>query len=264
MPSFSAVYGGYYTAAGAEFFQADFESSEDGSVSPGDVFAARLTTQFLTGAQLGWMSLGGRDNQNPPMGLFELLMDSEQDASIEFLKTLSNARSVLASTFNQGRASRDIEYSVASVASLPGERPYRLTREAPHAARGRGRGHAALEGRTPTPSQARGLEYDAVAAQVFVDARVRADPGESLTVLFVGVALAQPGPLLVSFKMDASRFGLGVSGTELVTLTLISMMDGSESYLGDYQACCIDATTELLPRSVSALRVRLKTSESKA
>ena len=38
--------------------------------------AARLAQQLLFGAQLGWMSLGGRsDNQSPPMGLFDLLMD---------------------------------------------------------------------------------------------------------------------------------------------------------------------------------------------
>jgi hypothetical protein len=60
VPVFPAIYGGYYIAMGAEFFQQDL-------VPNPDVFSAKIAHMFLFGAQMGWFSLGGRDNQNPPM-----------------------------------------------------------------------------------------------------------------------------------------------------------------------------------------------------
>ena len=49
----------------------DSDSDDGGDDDSGDVFAAKLTAQFLAGVQLGWFSLGGRDNQDPAMGLYE-------------------------------------------------------------------------------------------------------------------------------------------------------------------------------------------------
>jgi hypothetical protein len=36
--------------------------------------------------QLGWFSLGGRDNQQPPMGIYDQLMSPEYDAEIAYLR----------------------------------------------------------------------------------------------------------------------------------------------------------------------------------
>ena len=129
--AFPAIYGGYYVAAGAEFFQSDLTGTSDLATMPhsdcavddsmkvscgydgineeqcqfndccwsptqdgvpscflapmegssDDVWAAKLTEQLLTGSQLGWQSMGGRDNQNPPMGVYDLLMQSPEQVS---------------------------------------------------------------------------------------------------------------------------------------------------------------------------------------
>ena len=77
VPAFNAIYGGYYIGMGAIFDVGDL-------IPNPDAFAAKITEQFVLGAQLGWMSLGGRDNQNPSMAMFDLLMDEKYDAEIDF------------------------------------------------------------------------------------------------------------------------------------------------------------------------------------
>jgi hypothetical protein len=107
VPIFGAVYGGYYLAMGAEFFRNDFDDP--------DVFAAKIAKQFTfgqyfrdifsqfissrakrthclcvdAGAQMGWFSLGGRDNQNPQMGIFDLLMSDQYTQEIIYLQSLA-------------------------------------------------------------------------------------------------------------------------------------------------------------------------------
>ena len=214
VPAFPAVYGGYYAAAGAEFFQSDLlgdaqetsgrsaaAATADGNntTAATDVWCAKLARQLLTGAQLGWASLGGRDNQDPPMGLYELLMNNhytynssgssapggksigrggtsgELDEAVVFWRDLATARAALGGTFWDGRASRDLDYSVtfdAEVASGAGagagagaaaaaarrrEGPLRrrdLRRSAPRAERG--------------PGEATGMAAAAAAAMVVV------------------------------------------------------------------------------------------------
>jgi hypothetical protein len=56
VPVFPAVYGGYYLSMGSIFYQEDLTRNPDS-------FSAKIAQQFSFGAQLGWFSLGGRDNQ---------------------------------------------------------------------------------------------------------------------------------------------------------------------------------------------------------
>ena len=114
VPAFQAIYGGYVLPVGSEFFQQDL-------VPDPDVFASKLATQFGFGAQMGWFSLGGRDNQQPPMGLFELLMSPAFDAEIDYLRTLSRGKQLAADWFNFGRAMRPLPVLVnaTSVEGVP-------------------------------------------------------------------------------------------------------------------------------------------------
>ena len=67
--------GGYVLPVGAEFFQADF-------LPDPNVFAAKIAAQYVFGAQLGWFSLGGRDNQHPAMGIHELVQAMDRNSFI--------------------------------------------------------------------------------------------------------------------------------------------------------------------------------------
>jgi hypothetical protein len=49
VPVFQAIYGGYYFAMGSEFFADDLLSGN----GDGDVFAAKVTQQYMLGSQLG-------------------------------------------------------------------------------------------------------------------------------------------------------------------------------------------------------------------
>eukprot|EP00939_MAST-03C_sp_MAST-3C-sp1_P000922 g922.t1 len=107
VPAFQTVYGGYFMSVGAEFFANDFAPNPD-------VFAAKLAAQFCFGTVMGWMSLGGRDNQDPYMGLYTLMMSNDYDPEIFYLRDLAVARRVpIASQFLiHGRAGRPFELSV--------------------------------------------------------------------------------------------------------------------------------------------------------
>jgi hypothetical protein len=88
IPAFASIYGGYYLAMGAMFYQQDLTENPD-------VFAAKIAQQFSFGAQLGWFSLGGRDNQSPYMGMYETLMDTKYDPEINYLQLLMSAKRLL-------------------------------------------------------------------------------------------------------------------------------------------------------------------------
>jgi hypothetical protein len=100
VPAFAAIYGGYYTAMGAVFYQNDF-------VNP-DVFAAKIAKQFMFGAMLGWFSLGGRNNTKFPVALFDILMSPDYSSEVLYLKLLSDARTFLVPHLMLGRTTRDL------------------------------------------------------------------------------------------------------------------------------------------------------------
>ena len=99
MPVFPAVYGGYMLGFGAIF------TVEDLVVNTDSAYATRLAAQFVHGAQLGWMSLGGTSD-SPPMGLYDYLMQAEHEAEVEWLASLGKKRGLLSDYFLHGREMR--------------------------------------------------------------------------------------------------------------------------------------------------------------
>jgi hypothetical protein len=108
VPAFQYIYGGgLFITAGAEFFESDV--TEDN----GSRFMAKLTKMFMLGSQLGWMSLGGRDNQKPPMGLLDVLMMPENRPLVEAMKELIRQRMdpLVTEFFSRGRLVKEINHN---------------------------------------------------------------------------------------------------------------------------------------------------------
>jgi hypothetical protein len=87
-PAFPLVYGGYYVGFGAIWNRYDF--------SDHDWWCSKLGSMFITGSQLGWFSLIGIDNDPQdscgPMGVGDLMLDSNNDDLINFLRVVARSR----------------------------------------------------------------------------------------------------------------------------------------------------------------------------
>ena len=112
-PAFPAVYGGFYNAFGGMFSRADFAPNAD-------VLAARLAAQFVYGAQLGWMSLGGvtsgtdLDTGCGPMGTSDLWLSEAHDDEVAYLQLLAACRAASAPYFVHGRLAKTPAVSSAT------------------------------------------------------------------------------------------------------------------------------------------------------
>jgi len=85
VPAFQYVYPyGMAITAGAIFDQDDVTKNN------GISFIKKMMKMFLFGSQLGWMALGGRDNQKPSMNILEILRKpqyrSHLDAMVRIIK----------------------------------------------------------------------------------------------------------------------------------------------------------------------------------
>ena len=108
---FASVYGGYYLAMGAMFFRRDLDQTPN-------VFAAKVAQQYVFGAQLGWFSLGGRDNQVPYMGMYEAMMDSRHAPEISYLKELMSAKRSLRNWLQNGQAMREVPLEMDGITKI--------------------------------------------------------------------------------------------------------------------------------------------------
>jgi hypothetical protein len=187
VPAFPALYGGYYLAMGAEFFTTDFAPSPD-------VFSAKVGRMFAFGAQLGWFSLGGRNNQSPPMGIYELLMDAAYDPEVAFLSLLSRTKLLLNPWLQHGRAMRELSVAVNGTLAprLPSTTVAAAQRR--HLTGNRTADAAAK----PVP----GVTFDPVLTAAWLAA-----DGSSLLLLAVTVKRDAPAASL-GFDLDLSRYGL--------------------------------------------------------
>ncbi|GMI13042.1 hypothetical protein TrLO_g3102 [Triparma laevis f. longispina] len=96
VPAFSFVYGGYYNAFGAEFYQADFTDIP--------YLRSKIAGMLITGTQIGWFSLGGiEDDACGEMGLYDLFMDKENLDVNQYIVDSANIRSELVDFFLNGR-----------------------------------------------------------------------------------------------------------------------------------------------------------------
>ena len=119
-PAFAAVYGGYYVAFGSVY------TTNDLALNP-DVFASRLATSFVYGAQMGWFSLGGVDHgpnldtKCGPMHTLDAFLSPDRDAEVAFLRALAAARSTVQRYLVHGRLAAPIELSQAPATFLAPE-----------------------------------------------------------------------------------------------------------------------------------------------
>ena len=109
---FPAVYGGYMVPFGAIFTVDDLVNHTDSG------YATLLAAQFVHGAQLGWMSLGGTSD-DPPMGLYGYLMSSTYDAEVAWLTRLAGMRAVVSDYFLYGREMRQPPFKVTNITYNP-------------------------------------------------------------------------------------------------------------------------------------------------
>jgi len=184
VPAFQAVYGGYVLPVGAEFFQQDFLPNPD-------VFAAKIAAQFIFGAQMGWFSLGGRDNQSPAMGVFGLMMDARYDAEITYLRSLSSAKLDAQSWFNHGRVMRPLELNV------------KITRQ--EGVGGGGDEHLRRHPRSSRLPDEVGLAFGSVMSSAWLSAT-----NDSLLIVLTSVK-RDVSKAEVSGTLDMSRYGFGAA-----------------------------------------------------
>jgi len=111
VPAFAAVYGGHYNAFGAEFYANDFKDKQ--------WLRAKLSYMWARGVQLGWMGLGGiEDDMCGDMGLYDTLMDEENLDCNQFLIDLVEERSLYADFFLDGKLGAGVAVQAGKV-SIP-------------------------------------------------------------------------------------------------------------------------------------------------
>jgi len=226
VPAFQAVYGGYVLPVGAEFFQEDL-------VPDPDVFAAKIAVQYIFGAQLGWFSLGGRDNQVPPMGIYDLLMSPSVDTEIAYLRTLSRAKQLAADWFNFGRAMRPVPLSVNQTGSIS-RRPLH-------------------------PRSSRDLEHVGVAFGAVMSSTWLAADSQSLLVTITTVKRATPASVHAS--IDVREYGFPtVSPNDRFDVFGMDVGDRSAGpwrKLGTFSAATVTIRSTLGVRAVVLLKIAM-------
>eukprot|EP01064_Diplonema_japonicum_P011219 TRINITY_DN18489_c2_g1_i2.p1 TRINITY_DN18489_c2_g1~~TRINITY_DN18489_c2_g1_i2.p1 ORF type:complete len:866 (+),score=204.82 TRINITY_DN18489_c2_g1_i2:107-2704(+) len=205
--AFGAIYGGYYYSMGAEFFQQDFTPNPD-------VFSAKLAKMLLFGSQLGWFSMGGRNNQNPPMGIIEYLLDDQYTPEIQYLKALSDAKLLSNPWTTDGRPTRDLVLKTTSTRVQVAGHP-RTSR------------NVTSEFKSGLSSTSLGMDYDPVMSACFTS------PSSSLLCMITSVN--RQGDHDFSFTLTPSKFNLPagtVKLTNLATGELLNTFTGDVSYSG--------------------------------
>ena len=205
VPVFPSIYGGYYVAMGAEFFQEDLTGPTP------DVFSAKIAKQFLFGAQMGWFSLGGRSNQVPYMGIYEQLLSPTYDPEIALLQRLA-ARKVLANPWLQdGSHMRELPLSVSLLDDAAAAAAADVVVHVPRASPSMQQTYEHLR----TSAHAAKLQY----APVMSAAWLRRD-GSSLLVALVSVG--RKGTHHVTASLDMRQFGFGGAATKFKVVDLVS------------------------------------------
>eukprot|EP01064_Diplonema_japonicum_P011675 TRINITY_DN19111_c0_g1_i1.p1 TRINITY_DN19111_c0_g1~~TRINITY_DN19111_c0_g1_i1.p1 ORF type:complete len:856 (+),score=104.11 TRINITY_DN19111_c0_g1_i1:31-2598(+) len=178
--AFGSIYGGYFFSMGAEFFQVDFTNP--------DVFSSKIAKMLLFGSQMGWFSLGGRDNQHPAMGIVNQLLDPQYTPEIDYLRALSNAKLLVNKWLTYGRATRDLKLTTPTT-------------------RVSSKGHPRAS-RTPEHID---ISYDPIMSACWLH--------ESTTsVVCVITAVQRNGGGAFSFTMDPTQYGLPLGTTKVTDM----------------------------------------------
>ena len=224
VPAFQSIYGGYIYFMGAEFFQQDF-------VNP-NVFAAKVANQMLFGAQIGWFSLGGRNNQHPPMGVYNELMDEQYNAEILYLQLLATTKKVMKKWLTHGHAMKYLTLVVNG---------------------------SAVMNRTVVADQPRsvgggvGVAFDAVLSTTWMDA-------SNTELLILITTVERDSPAVVTATFDASHYGF-VHTAETTEMNVYLMANDGKTgdrLLGSYPRSQVAFNVRLDARAMVVLRVELK------
>lgn len=220
VPAFQSVYGGYILPVGAEFYQQDFKDP--------NIFAAKVAVMYVFGAQMGWFSLGGRDNEHPPMGIHELLMDAEYDQEILYLRKLSQAKLVAKKWFNHGRVMRplDLEVNASSSAVQVFLDHYR--------------GHKEKEVAKV------GIAFGLVMSSAWLSSDER-------DLLLTLTTVQRDMPATVGVTLDVSRYGL--KSDEQYDVRLMPVDGSPERSLGVFPGAAVRIRVALTARDVLLLRI---------
>lgn len=243
VPAFQAVYGGYVLPVGAEFFRNDF-------LPDPNVFAAKIAAQYVFGAQLGWFSLGGRDNQHPAMGIHDLLMDGEYDDEVFYLRALSKAKRLAAPWFNHGRMMRPLTLKLNGSDSGP-------VSILEHPRRGASQSGSRLEEHdhehdVSTGSDT-GIGFGAVMASAWQN-----HANSSLLVTFTATKRATP-IFSLQTTLDLAEYGFGPR-SHSKTYSVYEVVAGPDGHnpaskIGSFPGAKVDLHMVLGVRGVALLRI---------
>ena len=238
VPAFQAVYGGYALFMGAEYFQNDFSPNPN-------VFAAKIANQLLFGAQIGWFSLGGRDNIiEPKSGLYDLLMDPQFDEEIDYLRLLSSVKQKCNKWLTHGRAMRGLKLMVNGTATnvkrtVVPKHPRQHKRT------------MADDDDVSTTFHSVGLVYDAVMSASWMSA-----DGSSLLILITVVDRYTPAT--VQSTLDVSKYGFvgaDVKEQNFHVFNIPSVGNGPDTLVGTYAGGKVELNVVLGVRSIRLLRI---------
>lgn len=237
-PVFASVYGGYYIGFGQIYLAADFDN---GAV----VYADKVSTAFVLGAQLGWFSLGGTTDK-PPMGLYDILMSSKFDAQVAYLQLLSQYRTLAADFFNYGRLMKPVTIGSTSTEQLPKRHLSAAEREQ-LARLHRNEPLAALHEKASAALSDRGFNTDPIRSAVWGD--VRAQAGD-LAVLVTNIGAEGS---TVSFAINMADYEQGISQDYVVK----QVTPTGVSVLGTYRGDKIAVVSLLKPMDVLFVTIHM-------
>mmetsp|Transcript_2448 Transcript_2448/g.4089 ORF Transcript_2448/g.4089 Transcript_2448/m.4089 type:complete len:195 (-) Transcript_2448:245-829(-) len=190
------------------------------------------------------MSLGGRDNQDPFMGMMDVMMDTAHDQEIDFLKRMSDARAALTDFLVDGRPTRDLGISFAYKGD---DKRELLTtkRRAPNAVRQSK--HRTAQAHTHEHEHHKlGLEYDSIASRGWL-----ASDAQSMVLMLVSVE-KNSEDVDASFELSAASVGLAEA--ESYDVSVVNLATGEEELLGRYEDE-ITGTVTVAPRQLVVVKV---------
>ena len=245
VPAFQSVYGGYALFMGAEFFQNDL-------VPNPNIFSAKIANQLLFGSQIGWFSLGGRNNQNPAMGMYELLMSSEYDNEIHYLKVLSYVKRKCNQWLTHGRAMRNIILTINGTTTSINQHnplhPRESRKHSKHLSEYHSKHHHS-EHQVKTTSL--GLSYNSVMSACWMSA-----DGSSLLVVITTVDRYTPATVHAAINMK--RYGFSGNETQnekFNVFNIPSFDDSPPTLIGTYNGDKVEINANLGVHAVRLLKI---------
>lgn len=190
----------------------------------------------MFGSQLGWFSLGGRDNQIPAMGIYEQLMNDSYIAEIDYLRLLAQSKMRINHDFLQhGRALRDVDVTINGTA----QQPRQTTIPQPHAQKYRRAG-----------SPVKDFVYRAVMVQAWLSAK-----GDAVGIFITTVE--RGASALVGTQLDLTRYGFPTATATSKFEVYEMSATAPDKLLTSFVGISFAFNMTMAPRAVSLLKIAL-------